>query len=129
MIVEGHDAVAFGIGHVIAEDGGILPVQRFIAVDPLRTQRLALGLALARHRAGAAGVRLSVFIGHALGGGAETYLSQRIGRELDMTGHAVVLRAMQDGTWKVELHGLRGRSVGLATDTKARSPCWAMPAA
>lgn len=29
VIVEGHDAVAFGIGHVIAEDGGTLPVQRF----------------------------------------------------------------------------------------------------
>lgn len=112
----------------IAENGRIITsrypdfdaqVQRFIAVDPLRTQRLALGLTLARHRAGAAGARLSVFIGHALGGGAETYLSQRIGRELNTTGHALVLRAMQDGTWKVELHGLRGQSVGLATDAKA----------
>ncbi|MDO5371438.1 glycosyltransferase [Paracoccus sp. (in: a-proteobacteria)] len=112
----------------IAENGRIITsrypgfdaqVQQFIATDPLRTQRLALGLTLARHRAGAAGARLSVFIGHALGGGAETYLGQRIGRELDTTGHALVLRAMQDGTWKVELHGRRGQSVGLAVDAGA----------
>ena len=112
----------------IAENGRIITsrypdfdaqVQHFIVTDPLRTQRLALGLALAGHRARTAGARLSVFIGHALGGGAETYLCQLIERELDTTSHAVVLRAMQDGTWKVELHGRRGQSAGLAADAGA----------
>lgn len=87
-------------------------VAGFIAADPLLTPRLALGLTLALTRARARGRRLSVMIGHGWAGGARVYLDQRVGREVDEAGGAVVLRAMPSGLWHVELHTAGGITAG-----------------
>ncbi|ARJ69298.1 glycosyltransferase [Paracoccus contaminans] len=87
-------------------------VAGFIAADPLRTQRLALGLALAQMRAAGRGERLPVLIGHAWSGGARIYLDQRIAQALEAAGGAAVLRAMPHGAWQVELHTPAGITQG-----------------
>lgn len=88
-------------------------VQTFLRNDPLLAHRLKLGIALACHRARDQSQRLSVFLGHGLGGGAEVYLAQRLQQQIDLVGHAVVIRAMPDTTWQIELHGQSKVSLGV----------------
>lgn len=71
-------------------------VQRFIADDPLATPRLALAVALA----GARVDRLSVYLAHSLGGGAEMALLTEIAEQ----EAAVVLRVGGPHRWQVEVH-------------------------
>ena len=87
-------------------------VQNFLSTDPLRTQRLMLGIDMAAIRAGSNGRKLVIFLGHGMGGGAETYLRQRVQRELIATGYAVVIRTMPDATWHIELHSEGGELSG-----------------
>ncbi len=83
-------------------------VQRFLRDDPLTTSRLALGL-------GWAGLRgeVPVYLAHAMGGGAERWLQDRIAQE----GVAVVLRVGQAARWKLELHTPQGVTAGLSEET------------
>lgn len=71
-------------------------VQRFIAVDPLATPRLALAVALASQRA----PRLSVFLAHSMGGGAETALMA----EVAILEAAIILRVGGPHRWQVEVY-------------------------
>ncbi len=89
-------------------------VQGFLRNDPLLTQRLALSIALASDRAQASGRSLALFLTHSLGGGAAIYLQQRLRRELDATGFALVLRCGQTPAWRLELHGHQGVVMALA---------------
>lgn len=87
-------------------------VQDFIRTDPLNTARLALGLAWAAGRQ----TEVPVYLAHAMGGGAEHYLSDRITRDIGAGGAAVVLRVGQGHTWKLELHTAQGTSAGMTND-------------
>jgi GT2 family glycosyltransferase/glycosyltransferase involved in cell wall biosynthesis len=90
-------------------------VQDFIRADPLAAQRLALGLAWAAERAGSDPV--PVYLGHAMGGGAELDLERRIRVDLDRgPGAAVVLRVGQGRRWRIELCTPQGRVQGLTGD-------------
>ncbi len=87
-------------------------VQSFIRSDPLLTARLALGMAWADARAGIADGRVPVYLAHSLGGGAETYLQERVEADLGgPVGAAVVLRVGGAARWQVELHAPGGRTV------------------
>lgn len=81
-------------------------VQDFIAVDPLRTARLALAICLQARRAGAQPVTLAV--AHALGGGAEHALQQRLARAVARDGCALVLRVGGRQRWQIELLTAQG---------------------
>lgn len=84
-------------------------VQRFIGDDPLLTARLALGLAWA----GTLGAAIPVYLAHALGGGAEHYLADRIARDLAQgPGAAVVLRVGGNFRWEIALHSPAGVTRG-----------------
>ncbi|WBU63886.1 glycosyltransferase [Paracoccus aerodenitrificans] len=91
-------------------------VQDFIKHDPLRTQRLAVGLSLAARRVAAKGEKLTVILGHAMSGGAETYLRQRVHMRVRQTGFAVVIRAMPGAAWQMELHSTVGTTVASTQD-------------
>lgn len=88
-------------------------VQEFIRRDPLNTPRLALGLALAAQRQDGP---VPVYLAHAMGGGAESYLQDRIAGEVAEGGSAVVLRVGQGHRWKLELYGPSGMTQGLSND-------------
>ncbi|MEQ9261377.1 MAG: glycosyltransferase, partial [Roseovarius sp.] len=81
-------------GRIITErySGYDAEVQRFIARDPLCTQRLALALSWLDTEASSAETEgeTPVFVAHALGGGAERYLQERIAQKEG--NRAVVLR-------------------------------------
>lgn len=79
-------------------------VQGFIGADPLITARLALGLAWAGTLAG----EVPVYLGHALGGGAEHHLQDVITRDLVTTGAAVVLRVGGPARFEIVLHSPAG---------------------
>lgn len=89
-------------------------VQTFIRIDPLNTARLALGLAWA---AGGQD-EVPVYVAHAMGGGAEKYLQDRIVRDIGAGagGAAVVLRVGQGHTWRLELHTRLGSVQGRTND-------------
>lgn len=94
----------------IAESGRIitrrwpdfdLSVQHFIGADPLRGARLALGLAWA---GGLDSDRpVPVYLAHSMGGGAELYLQDRIGADLEQGRPSVVLRVGGRRQWRLEL--------------------------
>lgn len=125
LFVEHHGGQSFGpeIKQTLTRDNGRIisrrypkfdeNVQNFVKSDPLRRQRMMLGIHLAARRASSKGHKLSVFLGHGMGGGAETYLKQRIEQETEHNGFAVVIRAMPDTFWHIELYtqggDLRGR--------------------
>ncbi|MBE9640242.1 glycosyltransferase family 2 protein [Salipiger mangrovisoli] len=88
-------------------------VQEFIRRDPLNTPRLALGLVLAARRQQGA---VPVYLAHALGGGAESYLQDRIAAETRAGQSALVLRVGQGHRWKLELYGPTGLTQGLTND-------------
>lgn len=96
-------------------------VQVFLAEDPLLTARLALGLALAGHRARAGGHdagRVCIYLAHAIGGGAEDWLRGRLVLDLAERGAAVVLRVGSAQRWRVELHTPLGMSWGETSETE-----------
>lgn len=87
-------------------------VQKFIRTDPLNTARLALGLAWAAARQH----EVPVYLAHAMGGGAEKYLQDRIVKDVGAQGAAVVLRVGQGHIWKLELHTGLGTAQGMTND-------------
>ncbi|WP_299417647.1 glycosyltransferase [uncultured Sulfitobacter sp.] len=99
-------------------------VQEFIRTDPLNTARLALGLVWAATEAAAQSQgEVPVYVAHAMGGGAEKYLQDRIARDIgavrggvETGGSAVVLRVGQGHTWKLELHTRLGSAQGRTND-------------
>lgn len=92
-------------------------VQGFLSADPLATPRLILALAWANARAGDRPV--PVYLGHALGGGAERSLADRIVADLgpDGPGAAVVLRVGAEFRWRIEVHSPAGTTTGGTEDT------------
>jgi O-antigen biosynthesis protein len=76
-------------------------VQRFVQSDPLRSTRLALGLAWL----GAQDVYpVSIYLAHSMGGGADAYLANRIATKHHALGRsAVVLRVGGKQRWQLEL--------------------------
>lgn len=91
-----------------------IEVQQFIADDPLLTPRLALGLAWAGTLG--AGAPTPLYIGHAMGGGAEHYLQARISADLKRLGAAVVLRLGGEYRWQIEVHSTAGITRGCSND-------------
>lgn len=89
-------------------------VQRFIAVDPLRTARLALGLAWAGSMHPEA---VPIYLAHSMGGGANLYLEERISADLAQGRPSVVLRVGGRMRWRIELVTPLGRSHGECDDT------------
>lgn len=87
-------------------------VQDFIASDPLVTARLALGLAWAGSLHPDRPV--SVYMAHALGGGADHYLEKRIAQDLEAGRPSVVLRVGGPfHRWQLELVTEGGRHQGV----------------
>lgn len=86
-----------------------LSVDRFRRADPLCGPRLALGLAWAAARVGG---RVAVYLGHAMGGGAERDLQRRIARDVADAGAAVVVRVGTAARWQIELHSGAGVTAG-----------------
>ncbi|MFT5865343.1 MAG: GT2 family glycosyltransferase [Gammaproteobacteria bacterium] len=96
-------------------------VQDFIRHDPLATSRMALALAWAGARAARQGHALPVYMAHALGGGAEDYLQQRIAKDIAGAGQncadvAVILRVGEAVRWQLEVHGGSGITCGATDD-------------
>jgi GT2 family glycosyltransferase len=132
LFVEHHGGGSFGSEEkrrLLQKNGALISarhprfdaeVQQFLAEDPLLTPRLALGLALAAHRAaqvpGDSG-RVPVYLAHAMGGGAEAWLQQRIAQVVGGKGSAVVLRVGGDRRWRIELHMAPGVTWAETGDT------------
>ena len=76
-------------------------VHHFVQHDPLVTARLSLGMVWAgAHQ----DVPVPVYLGHAMGGGADMDLSRRIAQDIAQDRSAVVLRVGQHHRWQIELH-------------------------
>lgn len=88
-------------------------VGKFCTQDPLVFERLSLTLALFNYRATRS---VAVFLGHAMGGGAEDALRRELATEVTENGCAVVIRVGTSQTWVIELHGASGVIAG-ATDS------------
>lgn len=86
-------------------------VQAFLRADPLTTPRLALALSWA-----ALSGEVPVFLAHALGGGAESWLQARLDDRAARGGASVVLRVGQRRRWRLEVHGPHGVTAGLTDD-------------
>ena len=86
-------------------------VQRFVADDPLVASRLALAIVWAARQASGP---IPLFVAHNLGGGAEDYLTQRIGQGLPNC--ALVLRVGTLFRWQLELHSPAGVTRGSTDD-------------
>ena len=93
-------------------------VQGFIAADPLVTPRLALAVAWAAAWAeAAADRRVPVYLAHSLGGGAETYLQQRIAEDRARDGRpALILRVGGARRWRLEAVSEAGVTAGETAD-------------
>lgn len=87
-------------------------VQEFIRADPLNTARLALGLSWAAARQD----EVPVYLTHAMGGGADKYLQDCIGRHLGAGQAVVVLRVGGGHTWRLELYTGMGTTQGRTND-------------
>lgn len=90
-------------------------VQEFIAADPLRTARLALGLAWAGSLDPARTV--PVYVAHAMGGGADLWLEDAIADDLAEGHPSVILRVGTARRWQLELVAPQGRTLGQTDDT------------
>lgn len=90
-------------------------VQAFIRADPLVTARLALGLAWAGSHA--PGTAVPVYLAHSMGGGAETYLQDRIAAALAKGRPVVVIRVGGARRWQIELNAPGGITRGSTDDT------------
>ncbi|SDN60339.1 Glycosyltransferase, GT2 family [Lutimaribacter pacificus] len=84
-------------------------VDGFLRADPLRGPRLALALGWAAARVRG---RVPVYLGHAMGGGAERDLERRVARDVAGKGAAVVLRVGGALRWQIELHSDAGVTAG-----------------
>lgn len=84
-------------------------VQEYLARDPLRTPRLALGVAWAGLTAKDA---LPLYLAHSLGGGADLALEDEIARDLRHCGAAVVLRVGGASRYVIELRLPQGKVLG-----------------
>jgi hypothetical protein len=95
-----------------------LEVQGFIANDPMRSARLALGLASAASYAAKSGGRaIPIYLAHSWGGGAESYLQRRISQDHTNHGHsAVILRVGGTVQWQIELVTPQGTLAGTTPD-------------
>lgn len=83
-------------------------VQDFITQDPLAGPRLALAIGWAA-QAG----EVSIYLAHALGGGADHYLERRVASEIASgTRAAVILRVGTGARWQIELVSAAGRVAG-----------------
>ncbi len=93
-------------------------VQAFITADPLLGPRLVLGLVWAGENARKRGFGpVSVYLAHALGGGAQMDLSRRIQHEIQAGAAVVVLRVgAGPARWQIELHGAEGVTMGRTDD-------------
>ena len=89
-------------------------VQDFIRADPLVAARLALALTWAAEMAGDRPV--PVYLGHAMGGGAEVDLQRRLTADIAAQRAAVVLRVGQGHRWRLEVHSTPGVVQGLTGD-------------
>lgn len=90
-------------------------VQDFIRNDPLATARLALGLVWAgAHQ----DTPVPVYLGHAMGGGADFDLDRRITAQVTEGQAAVVLRVGLRFRWQIELHSRFGVTRGTTDDTE-----------
>ncbi|SDY47502.1 Glycosyltransferase, GT2 family [Jannaschia faecimaris] len=86
-------------------------VENFLRGDPLTTPRLALALSLA-----GLGGEVPVYLAHALGGGAEDWLRDRIKDRADRGRSSVVVRVGQRHRWRLEVHGPEGMTAGVCND-------------
>jgi glycosyltransferase involved in cell wall biosynthesis len=80
--------------------------------DPATVARLALGLAWLAERQD----EVPVYLAHAMGGGADKYLKDRIARDIGCGLSSVVIRVGQAHDWKLELHTALGVTQGLSND-------------
>lgn len=85
-------------------------VQEFISADPMRTARLALGMAWAGSLSPDHPV--PVYLAHSLGGGADYWLEHRLKGDVEARGAAVVIRVGGAYRWQLELVTEAGRSTG-----------------
>lgn len=87
-------------------------VQRFIATDPLRTQRLfaAIAYLAATQR------EVPIYIAHSLGGGAELYLKEKLSDLAGKGRGAIVLRVGGRLRWQIEVHTPNGSLHGDTDD-------------
>ncbi|APX14363.1 glycosyltransferase [Tateyamaria omphalii] len=99
-------------------------VQDFIQTDPLVSARVVLGLAWAQAQVGAqVGARVGsdgavpIYLGHTMGGGAETYLQGRIAADIAAGGAAVTLRVGGPLPWLLGVHGPGGVTQVALDDT------------
>lgn len=90
-------------------------VQEFIAADPLRTARLALGLAWAGSLD--PGRAVPVYLAHAMGGGADLWLEDTLAADLEAGHPSVILRVGTARRWQIELVAPQGRTLGQTDDT------------
>ncbi|WP_245781049.1 glycosyltransferase [Litoreibacter janthinus] len=90
-------------------------VQAYIRDDPLRTARLALGLA---YVAQAMKGEVALYLAHCWGGGAEYYLQNRISADCAEKGGAIVLRVGGPRRWHLELHTPLGLTHGGCEDVE-----------
>ena len=91
-------------------------VQDFIRADPLLAPRMALALSWAAERA--EGAPVTVYLAHAMGGGAEVDLQRRLIADIATQGAAVVLRVGQGHRWRLEVHSAPGVVQGLTRDER-----------
>lgn len=85
-------------------------VSAWAASAPIAPERLAISMGWVAHNATST---VPVFIGHALGGGAETALKEEIARaHRDGSENAVVLRVGGPSAWRLELHNSRFQLMG-----------------
>lgn len=87
-------------------------VMAFVKSDPLTTPRLAMALSWAALSED----EVTVYLAHAMGGGAEHWLEQRIADHIGQGQAAVVLRVGQGVRWRLEVHGAQGITAGLSED-------------
>jgi glycosyltransferase involved in cell wall biosynthesis len=88
-------------------------VQRYVAEDPIRTARLALGLIQA---AQVEDHEIPLYLAHSWGGGAEFYLSDQLQSAIQEQGVAIVLRVGGRKRWHLELHTVLGVTQGGCND-------------
>lgn len=127
LFVEHRGGSSFGSAEkraMIAKNNGIVSsrypnydhdVQTFIREDPLLSPRLALAVKWAGLVADDA---VPIYLAHTLGGGAESYLSNRLPQDISQLGAAIVLRVGGHLAWRIEVHTVEGILVG-ETDSTA----------
>ena len=91
-------------------------VQSFIQADPLASARLALAVAWVASRSDAA---VPIYLAHAMGGGAESYLQGRIRTDLEDRGQPAIILRVGNSTdrWQIEVISAQGMVAGTTDDT------------